>query len=272
VQRLALAVALSSASLWTWQAAGGQDFVPPEAQSVAVSGTAFQIREGSRLIRQDELKGSILTIKDDKGDEQVVRIDSVMPDPKDSEIELYGISVKDPTSGQWQNMCQPGPDGLAMAFPLSGEWTPDGRHVAAKSFLLTCTAGAIGKCVRFGYKPWKTGPAGESLWQYHQACTRMVRADYCGDGTSWTRDGTPIDYFDRLNINSPDRDQGMSFEAAWAANGAICVAHTRISELTNLDALLKRCPARFQRTADQCTESTAFQNDDALVSNQSFAR
>jgi len=275
VQRYALALpVVLSATLFlcTWQAASGQKFEPPEAQSVAVVGTAFQIREGRRLLRQEELKGSILTIRDDKGDEQVVRVDSAMQDPKDPDIELYGMSIKDLPSGEWRNMCQPGPDGLAMAFPLSGNWTADGRHVAANSFMLTCTSGAIGKCVRFGYKPWRTGPAGEPLWQYHQACTRMVRADYCGDGTSWTRDGTPIDYFDRLNINSADRDQGMSFEAAWAVDGAVCVAHTRIADIISVDALLKRCPARFQRAADQCTERVVFQIDGALVSNRSLVK
>ena len=61
-----LVVALSVApSLRIGQAAGGQDHARQEPQSVIVVGTAFQIREGSRLFRQDELKGSILTINDD---------------------------------------------------------------------------------------------------------------------------------------------------------------------------------------------------------------
>jgi ADYC domain-containing protein len=46
--------------------------------------------------------------------------------------------------------------------------------------------------VRFGYKPWREA-AGKPRWDYHQACVRMVRADYAGDGIGHTRDGTLID-------------------------------------------------------------------------------
>ena len=56
-------------------------------------------------------------------------------------------------------------------------------------FSVTCTSGVIGKCVRAGYKPWKTAADGRPMWDYHQACTRLIRADYCGDGRTHTRDG-----------------------------------------------------------------------------------
>jgi hypothetical protein len=120
-------------------------------------------------------------------------------------------------------MCPPGPDGLDMGFPVSGSWTQDGRHIPGSKFLLACTAGAIGKCIRFGYKPWKVGPHGERLWDYHQACTRMIRADYCGDGHSWTHNGTEIDLYDHIGINRRRPDETMSFEAAWGGQGAVCV-------------------------------------------------
>jgi type IV secretory pathway TrbD component len=71
--------------------------------------------------------------------------------------------------GEWWRFCQPGPDGIAMALPLSGAWTARGRHEDRPTFILTCTSGALGKCVRFGYKPWKRTPEGVSLWAYHEA-------------------------------------------------------------------------------------------------------
>ena len=79
-----------------------------------------------------------------------------------------------------------------------------------------CTDGAIGKCVLFGYKPWTVGV------ELHQSCTRMVRADYCGDGISHTRDGTEIDVFDVTGVQSPS-DATMIFEAGWGVDGAVCV-------------------------------------------------
>ena len=72
------------------------------------------------------------------------------------------------------------------------------EHRDQNAFALICTGGAIGKCVRWGYKPWRSGPDGVALWDYHQACVRMVRADYGGDGVGHTRDNTPVDVFDRL--------------------------------------------------------------------------
>jgi hypothetical protein len=41
-----------------------------------------------------------------------------------------------------------------------------------------CISGAVGKCARFGYKPWKVLSDGQALSMYHQACVRMLRADY----------------------------------------------------------------------------------------------
>jgi len=92
-------------------------------------------------------------------------------------------------------------------------------------FLITCTGGAEGKCVRFGYKPWRRGPDGVSLAPYYQTCVRLVRADYCGDGIGHTRNGTPIDLFDTIGIQSDEVAPGMTFEAAWGrTERSACVA------------------------------------------------
>ena len=37
---------------------------------------------------------------------------------------------------------------------------------------------------------------------FHQACTRLVRADYCGNGVYHTATGTSIDVYDSLNIQT----------------------------------------------------------------------
>jgi hypothetical protein len=239
-----------------------------------VDGTAFRIVRGDRVLPQGELVGARLTVKDANGVRLVVRIDEERPDPVDpaEEIHLYKLSIQDGQTGEWRNMCQPDPDGVAMSFPIQGTWTSDGRHLHDQSFSVTCTSGAIGKCVRFGYKPWKVGPNGEPLWDYHQACVRMVRADYCGDGTSWTRDGMPIDVYDRLGIQVPDRSQNMQFEAAWGRDGAVCVSHPRVSERITLDDLLKRCQHRLQLSPTSCTDAEVAHRSDVLISNESFIK
>src|SRR5207244_436258 len=71
-------------------------------------------------------------------------------------------------------------------------------------FELVCTSGAQGKCVRFGYHPWESAPDGRPMRDYFDACVRMLRAEYCGDGHGWTRDGTFVDIWDDHGIRKTD--------------------------------------------------------------------
>src|SRR5205814_7622470 len=125
----------------------------------------------------------------------------------------------------WENPCAATSlvnDPRAGAVP--GVWGADGarRDDAPGRFTLACETGAIGKCVQWGYRPWEAR-GGRSLAELHQACTRMARADYCGDGRSHTSENTTIDYYDELGVQSParaDRGPAHPFEAAWAPDGA----------------------------------------------------
>lgn len=94
-----------------------------------------------------------------------------------------------------------------MAFPVSGRSLADGRLSAdAARFELVCTSGAQGKCVRFGYSPRQRLDA-------YNACVRMVRADYCGDGTSTTGGGTLIDAYDALGVQRSESNAEFAFDA-----------------------------------------------------------
>jgi hypothetical protein len=142
-----------------------------------------------------------------------------------------------------------------MAFPLSGTWDEQGRHLRDESkFSLICASGAIGKCVRWGYKPWRTTPEGTSLWDHHQACVRMVRADYGGDGIGYTRDGTPIDYYDQIGIAEPASSGLLNFEAAWDPDGAVCVHKPRLSDKVSALELERLYPRLKGRTGTECRE------------------
>ena len=66
-----------------------------------------------------------------------------------------------------------------------------------------------------------------SLTDYHQACTRMARADYCGDGTPWTVPGTPIDIFDHLSPQIETQETKWPVEAEWTPDGAYCLDDIR---------------------------------------------
>lgn len=240
----------------------------PEVQSMDVVGTRIVTRKADGTqASNEELMGSLLVARGEGGIQNAFRIDAIEPDPKDpsGETLLYTLSAKDPATGAWTPACKPDVAGVAKGFPLEGVWTPSGEHVRAPGqFEIACTSGAIGKCVRMGYKPWKSA----SMWDRHQACVRMVRADYCGDGNGHTRDGTTIDVFDDAGIQKDEPAPGMRFEAGWGKDGAVCVRHTRVPDAWTLDQVRAACPARL--TGEACTEERAKQDPRTLLANRSW--
>ncbi|HXW72906.1 MAG TPA: ADYC domain-containing protein [Methylocella sp.] len=262
VLALFAALAVAAAPLWA---------MPDEIKAVEVKGTSFQIiMKSGRTVEQEQLPGTILTIGDGSGKQRRIRIDGVERDSKDpaGEIVLYVLSEQDPVSGAWHNLCLPDVEGRRLGFPLEGAFTPDGRYEAVPGkILFTCTGGAEGKCIRFGYKPWGRGPNNISLAPYYQTCVRLVRADYCGDGIGHTRNGTPIDIFDRIGIQRDETAPDMSFEAAWGPGGAVCVRHTRLPDVLGMEALVAQCPHIANATGNTCDEAVP-----ALLFNRSFGR
>jgi hypothetical protein len=242
--------------------------------TVAVVGTEFRVtRADATVLTQAELPGTVLTMAGGASGTVRIRIDRVVRDSKDTSggITLYALSRFDEASSDWKPFCKPAPDGTRLALPLNGVWTEDGRHLPDdRRFEITCTSGAIGKCVRAGYHPWRAHDDGTSLRDYHQACVRMLRADYCGDGRSATRDGTAIDMYDRLGIQAPEAGADFRFEAAWGPDGAVCVARSRIPELASLKALAEACPDKLRgRVGDVCHEDSDTTLGRALVFNRS---
>jgi hypothetical protein len=238
--------------------------------SIEISATSFRvITNDGRVLASPDLIGAVLDASDETGRIMTVRIDVVSRDPADldGDVWLHHFSVLDPNTESWRELCRPGPDGVAAGFPVGGDWTKDGRHLRGSSgFTVTCASGAVGKCVRFGYKPWRE-VNGVSLWDYHQACVRMVTADYGGDGVSQTRDGTLVDFFDRLGIQRSQPAPGsgeLKFEAAWGPDGAVCIRRTRIPELVSTDELAQRYARLAGHIGPDCSDKV-----DALLWNRS---
>jgi hypothetical protein len=194
-------------------------------RSVQVQRTRFRAKREDGLWATDqELVGALLVAVDSQGIEEIYRIDSIEKASygKAGEIFLYTFSVKDPASGNWINFCKPDAEGMQKGFPLSGYWDEKGYHIQLLDhYSLTCTGGVMAKCVKFGYVPWGRTKNGKSLWGYHQACTRLMRADYCGNGKPHTRDGTKIELWDREGIEVDTSEPGLTFEAAWNEDGAV---------------------------------------------------
>lgn len=165
--------------------------------------------------------------------------------------QWYRIEVRKEKSATWENPCIPTertPNPRALA--VQGVWDVSGARKEMKDrFTFACENGAIAKCAEWGYKPWaKKGE--NSLAPFHQACTRMVRGDYCGNGRSHTHDDNPLDVYDSLRIMTRTDEDGpgwkrtlASFEGGWTPDGASCLARTR--EGQSLKSIQEECPDRF---------------------------
>jgi len=172
------------------------------------------------------------------GDQTDWLIEHVEEDPH-SDGQLYVVRVVD-ESGTY-GLC-PGDDGGNLsAIPLDGRWDEAGDwHEDGMTF--ACHNGVLAKCVRWGYAPWGERE-GADLRAYHQTCSRMARADYCGDGVPHTQNGTLINMWDAIGIQKSDPDDNLAFEAAWTPDGAINIERTRYPE--DMAYVQQHCPERL---------------------------
>jgi hypothetical protein len=146
---------------------------------------------------------------------------------------LYTLEQWVDDTASWQPGCPADNDGRNAAIPLAAIWDEHGdRSESSTMFTLGCTTGVIAKCYRWGYRPWVTGYG--DLTTMHWTCTRLARADYCGDGVPHTRNGTSINVWDTLPPPGPIQKHGgllpplgMLFEAGWDTSGAVCLSRAR---------------------------------------------
>jgi len=206
--------------------------------NVTLVGTVFHGTDASvGAIEGDDFE--LATLMAVRGDESLtpMRIDDVVA-TSDPDITMYQLAWHDGTS--WVNPCGEQGGLPVLAVPLQGRWvysagTSDGGdHIDDPNlFTFSCTTGVLGKCMIFGYKPWKTIQECDGqncqtlpLRHFHQACTRMMRGDYCGNGNGHTLTGTTINLYDNFGLQL-DESSTLTLEAEWTPEGAKCVQHLR---------------------------------------------
>ena len=183
---------------------------------------------------------------------------------------LYTLEQNVDHGESWQPACPTDLDGRRVAIPLAATWSAQGDRIESSSlFTFGCTTGVIAKCYRWGYRPWIPGYG--DLAAMHWACTRLARADYCGDGVSHTEDGTWVNVWDDLTEPGPIQDHGthhlsgMSFEAAWNTSGAVCLSRTRWKQA--MKQVTATCPARRMPSsrAKKICDNVSDAHDNGLV-------
>lgn len=183
----------------------------------------------------------------DDGSTLTLRIDSAARHDASVHHDVFLYTVSYETAQGWLPVC--GNDAESgepvPAIALEGRWVYEegvadgGAHIDDPNvFTFGCVNRAIGKCVLAGYKPWRQalscnaadGCTHISLADHHQACTRALRADYCGDGVSHTEDGMVINFYDAMNVRVDA--VGWPVEAEWDTGGARCAVAERLDAAT----------------------------------------
>ena len=195
--------------------------------------------------------GSVFTINrvisPTKKEKYTIRFDDVYLDNTSvaKDIWRYRMSFRSDSDQTWRSMCFDEAGQPADMVPLMGmawDFATGDRIDSPSAFTIACKDGALEKCVHLGYRPWATQQSCTgtgrnkrcttvSLKEYHQACVRMLRADYCGDGKSYTVDGTLLDIYDYLQPPVQLREENWDIEARWTNNGASCLSTPRHPEL-----------------------------------------
>jgi hypothetical protein len=254
-----------------------------QLNGVQLNGTQFQTTTVTgQVITGPAFVGAIFTGALSDGTTISVRIDDMVPSTL-PDVFLYGVSYQS-TANTWTSLCGKSSSGVPIrAIPLAGTWDTSsggetsGMHIDDPNITtLACRGYAIAKCVEMGYRPWVgveecVAPGNcQSIpgTQFHQTCTRMIRADYCGDGVPHTKDGMAIDVWDVFGIQS-SAAVDWDLEAEWTPTGARCIEHIRLGEDDpSLKYILATCPNRM---AEHQPQYDCGGKDSTMYTNNGFS-
>ncbi len=193
---------------------------------VAIEGTTFRAKLGSLIYSGEDFRGAWFYGNLGDGRKAKLRISDMRPAAApNGDLTEYFVEYRD-DDNVWHPLCRDASDAPAWAYPVKGIYDyrsgvpTGGDHLDDPDhFTFACGGGAVTKCINLGYRPWESRD-GVSLAPHHQACTRMLRADYCGDGTPHTQNGNRVNLYDSLGIQQDT--EHWFFEANWDAEGATC--------------------------------------------------
>ncbi len=110
---------------------------------------------------------------------------------------------------------------------------------------VACRGHSLAKMKLLGYDP---ADQYGSKWEERQATVKMLTADYCGIGHSFTQVGQPIDWRDVAGHFPITGNEDKSLlEAKWTLDGATCLDTPRLAPIADVEQFCKlpKCNAEL---------------------------
>ncbi|MCA9694406.1 MAG: hypothetical protein KC636_32820 [Myxococcales bacterium] len=155
-------------------------------------------------------------------------------------------------------------DPLTSAVTLIGGETYDDETKTVNPnmtnwFTLACAGSAAAKMKLMNYGPNSDfdGAGNPATVMQRQATLKMITADYCGGGVSYTATGTPIHWTNASGLVAPDPEEPLgAFEASWDGDGALCLDAPRRPDLAaSLECNLPPCTPGLIAAGEWRTEN-----------------
>ena len=111
---------------------------------------------------------------------------------------------------------------------------------------IACAGSAAAKLRLMNYGPQSDfdGEGHAATPAQRQATLKMLTADYCGGGESYTANGTPLAWENAAGTVQTSTKLG-ALEAVWSASGALCLEATRLADAA-VDCELPSCESLGQ--------------------------
>ncbi len=220
----------------------------PDGYTLEVERGRFKAVKDDIVLEGPELEGSHILIDHESGDEsdgepqpanviirEFDRVYSWTRRPHDPYlIDRYLLTTIDdhPICNEDNEVS----DDDAWAVVISGErYSWEEKAVTASGvdaegwFNIACQNNALYDMKFQGYDP---DPRGDNkprtTAEQRQATLKMITADYCGTGFSFTETGTPLHWVNDDGWSSNGRPQSSIVEAKWNHEGAVCIERPRL--------------------------------------------
>lgn len=208
-------------------------------RTVVIDKNAFVGKNGNGNVTGAQLVGWSLVFEDDtkaQFDVEIAAYAAPASWASGTAVATYTLLYMDPNNGDNPTDLCPGlGDGTSVTL-LGGE-TYD---FATKSVepnktgwtTIACRGHALAKLRMLGYAP---NDGQGSTWTQRQATLKMLTADYCGTGQSFTVVGQPLDWADSRGSFALATMDPSRLEAKWNDKGATCLDKPRHALRTDVD-------------------------------------